>query len=256
MLLDSAKHYLDISMPQLTGCPNCTTKFRLTTEQLDAAGGLVRCGKCMTVFNADEHRVAEQQESCEHPENGANLPVMTELLHREFSPQQTPVNNNKPSRIFPKLIIILVGAILLAAQCSYFFSRELSQTEAYRQPLIHFCHYSGCTVDPYRDIDKLAVRQFAIHSDSNQPGALTVDLIIENRALFDQPYPKIALQFSDMENQLVAKRVFLAEQYLQDGTKNLAAEPKLIPVGTQRRVVFSLVDPGAKATNYSVELTR
>ena len=244
-------------MSQLTtGCPNCTTKFRLTPEQLDAAGGLVRCGKCMTVFNASDHRIAAQQERSAQPEDRVHLPVMTELLHREFSQQQTPVKHNKPSRIFPKLIIILLGAVLLAAQYSYFFSRELSQTEAYRQPLIHFCHYSGCTVDPFRDIDKLAVRQFAIYSDSNQPGALTVDLIIENRALFDQPYPKIALQFSDMENQLVAKRVFLAEQYLQDDTENLAAEPKLIPGGTQRRVVFSLVDPGAKATNYSVELKR
>ena len=244
-------------MPQLTtGCPNCTTKFRLTPEQLDAAGGLVRCGKCMAVFNASDHRIAAQQESSAQPEDRVHLPVMTELLHREFSQQQTPVKNNKPSRIFPKLIIILVGAILLAAQYSYFFSRELSQTEVYRQPLIHFCHYSGCTVDPYRDIDKLAVRQFAIHSDSNQPGALTVDLIIENRALFDQPYPKIALQFSDMENQLIAKRLFIAEQYLQNDTESLAAEPKLIPGGTQRRVIFSLVDPGAQATNYSVELKR
>lgn len=244
-------------MSQLTtGCPNCATKFRLTPEQLEAAGGMVRCGKCMTVFNASDHKLAAQQQSREQLEETTKLPVMTELLHSEFGQQQAVIKDKQPSRFFVKLIIILIGAILLAAQYSYFFSRELSQTEAYRKPLIQFCHYSGCTVEPFRDVDKLAVRQFAIHSDANQLGALAVDLIIENRALFDQPYPKIALQFSDMENQLVAKRVFLAEQYLQGNRQSLAAEPKLIPRGEQRRVTFSLVDPGAKATNYSVELKR
>jgi len=242
-------------MSQLTtGCPNCATNFRLTPEQLEAAGGVVRCGNCMAVFNARDHKITAQSEHSEKSEIMPKLPVMTELLHCEFGPQQATITAKKPGRIFLKLAVILVGAVLLTAQYSYFFSRELSQTEAYRKALIQFCNYSGCKVEPFRDINKLAVRQFAIHSDPNQPGALTVDLTIENLAPFDQPYPKIALQFSDMENQLVAERIFLAEQYLQDGTERLAAESNSIPKGKQRRVNFSLVDPGTTAINYSVEL--
>ncbi len=242
-------------MSQLTtGCPNCATHFRLTPGQLEAAGGLVRCGNCMTVFKARDHKVTAQSKHSEKSQPMPKLQVMTELLHREFGPQQAAITVKKPSRIFLKLVIILVGAVFLAAQYSYFFSRELSQTEAYRKPLIQFCKYSGCKVDSFRDINKLAVRQFAIHSDSNQPGALTVELTIENLAPFDQPYPKIALQFSDMENQLVAERIFSAEQYLQDGTEKLAVESISIPKGKQRRVNFSLVDPGTTAINYSVEL--
>jgi|TARA_B110000090_G_C13319679_1_gene422981 predicted Zn finger-like uncharacterized protein len=242
-------------MSQLTtGCPNCAIKFRLTPEQLAAAGGMVRCGKCMTVFNANDHKIASQQESREQPEDTAKLPVMTELLHSEFGQQQALTEDQKPSRICAKLVVILIGAILLAAQYSYFFSRELSQTESYREPLIEFCNYSGCTVELFRDIDKLAVKQLLVQSHPSQPGALAVDLIIENHGLFDQPYPKITLQFSDMENQLVAERMFLASEYLQDDTGSLGAEASLIPNGNQRRVNFSLVDPGATAINYSVEL--
>lgn len=37
-----------------TECPNCHTVFRITAEQLDAAGGKVRCGTCQTVFDARE----------------------------------------------------------------------------------------------------------------------------------------------------------------------------------------------------------
>ena len=35
-----------------TQCPNCETTFQVTAEQLKAANGDVRCGECLTVFNA------------------------------------------------------------------------------------------------------------------------------------------------------------------------------------------------------------
>jgi predicted Zn finger-like uncharacterized protein len=38
--------------PMKTECPHCHTLFRLTQEQLDMAGGQVRCGYCKEVFNA------------------------------------------------------------------------------------------------------------------------------------------------------------------------------------------------------------
>ena len=38
----------------LSRCPNCQTTFRVTTEQLKARLGQVRCGTCQQVFNALE----------------------------------------------------------------------------------------------------------------------------------------------------------------------------------------------------------
>ena len=263
-------------MPQLiTVCPHCATKFRLTLEQLEMADGMVRCGKCINFFNANENGViadslgkdgpdaensdAENahtvtKEAPDQFEEATQLPAMTELLHNEFGTEQPPLQDKKSKPILAKLLLILAGAILLAAQYSYFFSRELSQTEAYRKPLVSFCHYLDCTVEPFQDIDRLAVKQFMVHSHPSQPGALTVDLIIENRGLFDQPFPKIALRFSDMQNQAVAERRFAASEYLAYNSQNLAAKPKLIPSGKQSRVNFSLLDPGVSAINYSVRL--
>jgi predicted Zn finger-like uncharacterized protein len=40
-----------------TQCPECKTVFRLSEEQLAAAGGKVRCGHCLRVFTAREHKV-------------------------------------------------------------------------------------------------------------------------------------------------------------------------------------------------------
>ncbi len=39
----------------LTKCPNCQTLFKVNEKQLQTAKGAVRCGSCMTVFNAREH---------------------------------------------------------------------------------------------------------------------------------------------------------------------------------------------------------
>lgn len=48
-----------------TQCPHCDTRFRLQPEQLDAADGLVRCGRCRTVFNARAH--LEEEPAAETP---------------------------------------------------------------------------------------------------------------------------------------------------------------------------------------------
>jgi predicted Zn finger-like uncharacterized protein len=41
-------------MTHTTQCPSCQTRFRVTDDQLNVAGGLVRCGRCSHVFNAME----------------------------------------------------------------------------------------------------------------------------------------------------------------------------------------------------------
>ena len=45
-----------------TRCPACSTVFRVTSEQLRAKAGTVRCGYCQAVFNAFEQLVDENRE--------------------------------------------------------------------------------------------------------------------------------------------------------------------------------------------------
>jgi predicted Zn finger-like uncharacterized protein len=40
---------------QVTQCPKCHTSFRVTDTQLNIAGGAVRCGSCLHIFNAPDH---------------------------------------------------------------------------------------------------------------------------------------------------------------------------------------------------------
>jgi predicted Zn finger-like uncharacterized protein len=56
-------------MSDITRCPECETRFKVSEEQLAAHEGLVRCGRCQHVFNAREHLQAEE------PSPQLNLPI-------------------------------------------------------------------------------------------------------------------------------------------------------------------------------------
>lgn len=45
--------------PFKTRCPHCQAQFKVGPEQLQQAHGAVRCGRCMDVFQAADHRVTE-----------------------------------------------------------------------------------------------------------------------------------------------------------------------------------------------------
>lgn len=47
-----------MSETKQTRCPFCSSVFNITTEQLAARGGHVRCGGCLQVFRADQHIVS------------------------------------------------------------------------------------------------------------------------------------------------------------------------------------------------------
>ena len=38
-------------MSMTTQCPDCSTRFRVTPQQLQSQQGLVRCGRCAKVFD-------------------------------------------------------------------------------------------------------------------------------------------------------------------------------------------------------------
>jgi len=256
----------------VTRCPTCETAFRVTPEQLEIANGIVRCGKCIGVFNALEHQVITETDQAAEvastvpdlfsdqqldEEETEALPRLTALIHNEFSGQQV---SRKPSNTLrtalSRLAAVAVGALILAGQYIYFFSADLSRNENYRQSLINSCYYLGCKIAPYSDLNKLAINTFIIQSHPTQPGAVIVDMLIENTAQFRQPYPRIKVRFDDLQGQLVAQRIFSPEEYISQQNPRRSPAPKNISSGRQAHISFSLVDPGLSAVNYIVVLTQ
>ncbi|MDD5330615.1 MAG: DUF3426 domain-containing protein [Sulfuricella sp.] len=74
-------------MAMLTTCPACHTRFRVTSEQLEAHHGDVRCGRCAKVFNA--HAYLEQEPEAPAPETAAPFPA-EEIETIEILPPPEP----------------------------------------------------------------------------------------------------------------------------------------------------------------------
>ncbi|KAF0205206.1 MAG: family finger-like [Gallionellaceae bacterium] len=55
----------------VTQCPECSTRFRVSDEQMEAHDGIVRCGRCNAVFNATEHLHDDE------PSPQLSLPIAT-----------------------------------------------------------------------------------------------------------------------------------------------------------------------------------
>lgn len=86
-----------------TQCPACSTYFRITPAQLDAAGGKVRCGECHGVFYAPDHLTetlpAVPPETAAHDEPLPDEPDYEGLLREpatEAPPPQEPAPFEPP----------------------------------------------------------------------------------------------------------------------------------------------------------------
>ena len=237
-------------MPDIvTRCPTCETAFRVTEEQLGAANGMVRCGKCIGIFNAPANQVSI-------PDPEESLPHLTALIHNEFSEQQpSPPAKFSLTGLLAKVAVLALGGLVLAGQYIYFFSGPLSQNQDYRQLLMDGCEQLGCRIEPFRDLDKLAINTFIVQSHPTQPNAVMVDMLVENSAEFSQAYPGIKIRFEDLNGQLVSQRIFSPRDYLPRESSGPASAIKNISSGRQAHISFSLVDPGLSAVSYQVELS-
>ena len=79
-------------MSDITQCPQCNTRFKVTEEQLDAHEGMVRCGVCQAIFNAKEHL------SSDEPSPQLSLPIMQEELPQESLAAKAEENATPPAQ--------------------------------------------------------------------------------------------------------------------------------------------------------------
>lgn len=76
-----------------TRCPDCSTVFRVTPEQLRLKGGKVRCGHCQGVFNAFDHLV-ESPVPPPESESKEPFPPLAPLVPRPL-PSRAPTTGQE-----------------------------------------------------------------------------------------------------------------------------------------------------------------
>jgi len=145
-------------------------------------------------------------------------------------------------------VIVLGLVAVLVAQVTWFQFDRLSAIPELRPFYEKACELAGCELKPLINVDAIQSRKLVVRTDPENRSQLVVDAVIINRADFEQPFPAIALTFSNLNGDVVAQSLFTPEEYLAGEGKKLEAMPPDTPV----RIAISIRDPGRDAVNYNI----
>ncbi|WP_339415758.1 MULTISPECIES: DUF3426 domain-containing protein [unclassified Pseudomonas] len=146
------------------------------------------------------------------------------------------------------LLLVLIAAASLAGQYIAYQFDDLARQDAYRPWFQELCPTLGCTVPSRVDIAHIKSSNLVVRSHPDFAGALVVDAIIYNRAMFSQPFPLLELRFADLNGGLIASRRFKPAEYLSGELAGVSEMPSQVPI----HISLDILDPGNKAVNYSL----
>ena len=258
----------------ITNCPECDTHFRVTADQLKAAGGNVRCSHCQSVFSALENlrdlegeAPSPQQEITfdEMPDLDAAPTEEIELAAESLEPIMNPETVEVPAALAEDMaeleasrkgrlrgLLWFLGSLLLgaglAAQTGYFLHDQLVYKPQLKPWIEAYCQRVGCDISPPRQARAIEIKQRTVSRHPNHQNVLSINLAMENGAPFDQPYPILRISFADVGGNTVARRYFAPESYLQS-----ISGSDLMPRETPIMLRFDVIDPGPQAVSYQFD---
>lgn len=140
--------------------------------------------------------------------------------------------------------------LLLFAQYIVFNFDRLSRDQSYRPVFASACPLLGCTLPNLDNIKLIRSTNLMVRSHPDYQNALVVDAIISNRASFQQRFPSMELQFTNLAGEIVAGRQFKPSEYLAGELKGSSTMPINQPI----HVSLEIVDPGQQAVSYQLRL--
>jgi hypothetical protein len=149
--------------------------------------------------------------------------------------------------VFWALAVLALLGVLIAQVTWYQFDR-LSAIPQLRPFYEKGCEIAGCELKPLVNVEAIQSRKLVVRTDPENRDQLIVDAVILNRAGFEQPFPAIALTFSNLNGDVVAQSTFTPEEYLAGEAAELAS----MPVETPVRIAIRIRDPGRDAVNYNL----
>jgi predicted Zn finger-like uncharacterized protein len=271
-----------------TQCPDCRTIFVLRESQLKAHDGLVRCGKCAVVFRADQRMFrnlpVKQKES--RSNTAVTLKKPTKPVPPVKSKRPEQVSQKKPrgnkSLTAPRLTppeqqnldiplvtelslfenpkprtrtaFWIVGNlllfVLLAGQMLYIYRNELVGYSNLKPLVLVFCHYLRCEVHPRRNVAMIELNRTSIAPHPKHAKALRIRASLVNRAGFTQPFPMMEVSLSSKTGELLSRRSFKPEEYLQQTDTATKGMPPNVII----EAALDVTNPDKKTVGYEILL--
>ncbi|TAJ80704.1 MAG: DUF3426 domain-containing protein [Gallionellaceae bacterium] len=247
----------------VTRCPECSTRFKVSAEQLAAHDGIVRCGRCNAVFNAAEHLHDDEPSPQlslpiavpEDPANDAAPVAGRETVASsgvDANPDEPEALPSTPRRSqWPWLVGVLSALLVLLAQAMYFYRVELAaQLPGLKPALASYCGLLKCTIPLPAKADLMSIESSDLEADPPQTSLITLSAVLHNRATHTQAYPHLELSLTDVQDKVVARRTFIPAEYLKT-----SAEEKLgLAANRETSIKLRLDTTDLKPTGYKLFL--
>jgi len=243
-----------------TQCPECLTVFALTQQQLDARAGVVRCGQCAAIFQADEHMVDtllennfEQVEVSLPPTSQAPAGDVGDEAPEDTETSLTTGSSNggrrKPGRRLWAFINFLL-LITLIGQCLYLYRGELAQQPRLALWITEACEFLGCEIPSPQDIGKIELIDAEVAPHPKFDKALRIKASLVNHADFVQDYPLMEISLTNNNGVVIARRTFSPQEYLE---KPRTAVERMAPNITVS-ALLEITHPDDSAVGYEIQL--
>jgi len=265
-------------MTDITQCPQCGTHFNITSEQRNAHKGMVRCGRCQTVFNAVENLYTPPQQldlplilddiadatglfsvydaNAEKSQTVSISPEAAARQANDFShiPDVLISSRYKPATR-RQTILYTTGSLLLALiltlQAGYFFRVELvARAPGLKPAMEKICELLKCTITLPQKIDLITIESSELEADPTLANIITLHALLRSRAPYAMTYPNIELTLTDTQDNAVARRSFNPAEYLS----SKEAEARGFPANRESTINLHINTTDLKPAGYRLFL--
>ncbi|MEJ6655175.1 MAG: DUF3426 domain-containing protein [Pseudomonas sp.] len=201
--------------------------------------------------SASEQADGEPTIDDEHIDNDRREPLISPLLLPELFDESLleEAPTRRPQRPWLWGTLCLLALLALSAQFFYYNFDALARDQRSRALLENLCFIAQCELPARVDISRIRSANLLVRQHPEFPNALAIDVILYNRADFEQPFPVLQMQFTDAGGRDIASRRFRPEEYLAGELAGV----RLMPPQTPIHVGLSMLDPGPQANGYSLE---
>jgi len=191
-------------------------------------------------LNSSDHKKTVQAEDKKEEDLFADLNL-------PLTPNLAAEKSNFPLRW---LICCILAALILVAQYLQHNLADLANEQKWRKPLTFWCKTLRCELPPQVDFSQLKLENVNVISHPKFNDSLKINLVLFNEAQFEQLFPKLKVSFFAANNDLIAERIFNANEYLAGE----AAGMQLIPAQTKVKISLEILEPEQTAINYDLSL--
>lgn len=180
----------------LIRCPHCHIRQAISADELRSCQGPLICSGCGCCF--DELPALSASALDGRITNSARICAQT-------------VERSRSSKFWGYASLAML--FLLIGQMFYFEGAALTNRPSSRSVLLAVCSVLHCQLPTYRDPKVMTFHQLSLQVGADRSYLLSGAL--SNRGRFPQAVPDLRLTLTDFSGNVIAQRVFRAEQYLE-----------------------------------------